>query len=55
MALPREKEHLEYLAYVERHSLGEEEGTLLKKEEWRKRQEADSGPAEILYPKTKKP
>ena len=38
MALPGEKEHIEYLKYLERHDLGEEEGPRMSKEEWRKMQ-----------------
>ena len=36
MAWPKEKEHTEYLKYLERHDLGEEEGPRMSKEDWRK-------------------
>jgi len=36
MALPGENEHVAYLQYVERWSLGEESGPKLDKAEWRK-------------------
>lgn len=37
MAYPKEKENIAYLDYVQRISLGEEQGPKLSKEEWRKR------------------
>ena len=36
MAYPKEKENAEYLKYLERHDLGEEEGPRMSKEDWRK-------------------
>jgi len=37
MAIPGEKEHLEYLKYVEEWSLGEHEGPKMTKEQWREK------------------
>ena len=36
IALPGEREHVQYLQYLERFDLGEEEGERLSKDEWRK-------------------
>lgn len=36
MAYPGEDEHVEYLKYLEEHSLGEHEGPRMSKDEWRK-------------------
>jgi hypothetical protein len=42
MAYPSEKVHMDYLAYVERYSLGEEgKGPKLSKEEWLKKKKAE--------------
>lgn len=49
MALPFEQEHVAYLQYVERWSLGEEPGPKLSKPEWRKRRKkGDSDAAKDL-------
>lgn len=40
---PGEKDHTEYLKYVERYSLGEETGRKLSKEEWLKRRKQAKG------------
>ena len=40
MAYPKEDEHIDYLKYVERISLGDEPGPQMTKEEWRKQRQA---------------
>ena len=51
MALPGEKENVEYLKYLERHDLGEEEGPRMSKEEWRKmRQKMEEPPEKEMKP-----
>lgn len=42
MAYPGEKEHVQYLQYVERVSVGDEPGPVMPKDEWRKKQK-DNG------------
>ena len=44
MAYLAEKENVEYMKYLERHDLGEEEGPRMSKEEWRKMRKQMEGP-----------
>ena len=37
MAYPGEKQNVEYMQYLERHDMGEENGPRLSKEEWLKK------------------